>query len=218
MVTGVIALVRQANPNLTWRDVKLILAESANKTPTSGQVYKVTGKMYSDPAKDQMYENTSGFGIVDAGAAVALAKRWTLLPPMKTFEAETTNEITTTQKDVFHTIPLTVSGSDLSYIESVTIEMKIERSNPDEGFTLYGWNLHLVSPDGKEGIMYHAESSDATKGNFTFLRKEESVMHLLLNSFLGTSHINGEWKLKIEQLRDPIITKIKGWKIIIRGH
>ena len=61
MVTGVIALVRQANPNLTWRDVKLILAESANKTPTSGQVYKVTGKMYSDPAKDQMYENNFWF-------------------------------------------------------------------------------------------------------------------------------------------------------------
>ena len=131
---------------------------------------------------------------------------------MKTFEAETTNEITTTQKDVFHTIPLTVSGSDLSYIESVTIEMAFEKSDPNKSHLLYGWNLHLVSPDNKEGIMYHAESSDATKGNLAVLGEENNVMHLLLNNFLGSSHINGEWKLKIKQLRDPVITKIKGWK------
>ena len=36
IVSGVAALMRQANPNLTWRDLKLILAASARKNdPTN---------------------------------------------------------------------------------------------------------------------------------------------------------------------------------------
>ena len=215
MVTGTVALIRQANPKLTWRDVKLILAESANKTPTSGQTYQITGKMYSDPAKDQMYENRSGFGIVDATAAVNLAKVWTLLPLMKTFEAETTTEVSTTPKNIFHTSPLTVSGSDLTYIESVTLIMTVEKGSKE--VTLTQWDLHLVNPEGKEAIIYYKDSS-APFRNMSYLRDGIDTMHLLVNHFLGNKTINGRWELKIRQSQDSGIMKIKSWKIVVRGH
>lgn len=214
MVTGTVALLRQINPKLTWRDVKLILAESANKTPTGGQTYKVTGKMYSNPSKDQMYESTSGFGIVDATAAMNLAKKWTLLPPMKTFEAETKTEVDARAKNVFHTSPLTVSGSTVSYIESVTIIMTVEKSA--EATVLNEWDLQLISPDGKESIMYYNPGVGSLK--ISYLDTDTDTMYLLANNFLGSKAINGNWQLKIRRAVDGGITKIKSWKIIIRGH
>ncbi len=71
MVSGVVALMLSVNPNLTWRDVRLILAQTARKNDpadTAGWVASTFG-----PAFNHKY----GFGVVDAGAAVATARTWT---------------------------------------------------------------------------------------------------------------------------------------------
>ena len=39
---------------------------------------------YGDANKNYRYNPYYGFGVVDAGAAVALAEEWVLLPPMET--------------------------------------------------------------------------------------------------------------------------------------
>src|SRR5690606_13133638 len=68
MVSGVAALMLEANPGLTWRDVRLILARSARRNNDSGWV--------SSPGlKD--FNPKYGFGAVDAAAAVTLARTWT---------------------------------------------------------------------------------------------------------------------------------------------
>ena len=92
--------------------------------------------------------------------------------------------------------------------------MNVEKT--DKVVHLKKWDLHLVSPDGKEGIMFYKTNGPLRNGSY--LSEEINSMQLLLNSFLGSSSINGEWKLKIRQSFDDGITKIKGWKIIIRGH
>ncbi|HEY0879569.1 MAG TPA: S8 family serine peptidase [Zeimonas sp.] len=69
MVSGVAALVLQANPSLTWRDVRLILASTARK---------------NDPGSSGWQTNQAGlrvhplygFGVVDAEAATARARSW----------------------------------------------------------------------------------------------------------------------------------------------
>lgn len=66
MVSGVVALMLAVNPNLTWRDVRLILAQSArrNDPADTGWVTSPFG-----PAFNHKY----GFGVADAQAAVAMA-------------------------------------------------------------------------------------------------------------------------------------------------
>ncbi len=69
LVSGTVALILEANPDLGWRDVQHILARTAVKT---------------DPTSDSWAENGAGFhishdygfGLVDAGAAVDLALDW----------------------------------------------------------------------------------------------------------------------------------------------
>ncbi|MDJ1182164.1 S8 family serine peptidase [Roseofilum casamattae] len=70
IVSGIVALMLEANPNLTARDVQHILVKSAQK---------------NDPTNDDWTQNGAGhwvnhnygFGAVDAEAAVNLAKTWT---------------------------------------------------------------------------------------------------------------------------------------------
>ena len=81
IVSGVVALVRSANPALTWRDVKLILAESARKNDPDNTGWEDGARKKYGAATDLYHFNHEyGFGVVDAKAAVDLAAGWTTLP------------------------------------------------------------------------------------------------------------------------------------------
>ena len=76
VVSGVIALMLEANPELTWRDVQAIIALTSNM-------------VFDDPDDDTRITNAAGyshssfygFGVIDASAAVNASQDWTLLGP-----------------------------------------------------------------------------------------------------------------------------------------
>lgn len=71
MVAGVAALVLQANPLLSWRDVRLILATTARKNDAAD------GDWRANAASPPLFVHPQyGFGVVDAEAATARAKSW----------------------------------------------------------------------------------------------------------------------------------------------
>ncbi len=78
MVSGVVALILQANPSLGWRDVHAILARSARKNDPLQSDWKTNGAGLH-------VNHNYGFGVVDAEAAVLLAKNWINLSPEKKF-------------------------------------------------------------------------------------------------------------------------------------
>ena len=70
LVTGAIGLLRSEFPTLTWRDVKLILAESASKYDHASKAqYLQSGVLYSNKAVAQKYSNVMGFGLLDVNQA-----------------------------------------------------------------------------------------------------------------------------------------------------
>lgn len=77
MVSGVVALMLAVNPELTWRDVRLILATTArqNDFPPS------PNPTIPDPEWQTNFglnfSHKYGFGVVNADAAVQLAQGWT---------------------------------------------------------------------------------------------------------------------------------------------
>ena len=83
VVSGVLALVLQANPQLTWRDVQGILASTSRM-------------VFDDPGDDTVTMNSAGiahsnfygFGIVNAEAAVAAAETWSLYGPEQMIAAD----------------------------------------------------------------------------------------------------------------------------------
>ena len=224
MVTGVIALLRSAYPKLTWRDVKLILAESAKKIaidPARNFDWQKTGKMYSNPTKDQSHHRVLGFGLVDAAAALSLAKDWTPLPsPMKARTFTQNNELNTQADDVLHESNLQVQGSQIKFIESVVVDLEIERT--DE-LGLFWWALSLVSPDGKVGWIYRELD---TMDEHASIDAGITQLRFKVNAFLGNALVNGTWKLRLQTRTQGVqwlknegkIQKIKNWKLTVRGH
>lgn len=80
MVAGVAALVYKANPNLTWRDMRVLLANTARKNDPTNIGWTTNG---ATPAYNISYDY--GFGMVDADAAVTAAASWVNLGSMVTF-------------------------------------------------------------------------------------------------------------------------------------
>ena len=79
MVSGVVALMLQANSKLTWRDVPLILARTARKVDEENGQWKD----YSSPIRAASnawntlhYSHSYGFGVANAEDAVKLARDW----------------------------------------------------------------------------------------------------------------------------------------------
>ena len=79
MVSGVVALMLQANSKLTWRDVPLILARTARKVDEENGQWKD----YNSPIRAASnawntlhYSHSYGFGVANAEDAVKLARDW----------------------------------------------------------------------------------------------------------------------------------------------
>ncbi|MDO5101954.1 MAG: S8 family serine peptidase [Lautropia sp.] len=68
MVSGVIAMMLQANPALSWRDVRLILARTARRVDPQHPGWRQSGGL--------PFNHLYGFGLVDAHAAVMAARSW----------------------------------------------------------------------------------------------------------------------------------------------
>jgi subtilisin family serine protease len=88
MVAGIVALMLEVNPNLTYRDVQHILINASHQTNPGDPLMKTNQAGY------RVNPNT-GFGVPDAGRAVRLARTWPLRPPATNlvFAIAETNQI-----------------------------------------------------------------------------------------------------------------------------
>jgi subtilisin-like proprotein convertase family protein len=69
LVSGIVALMLQANPALSWRDVQQILMTTARKNDPTNPGWTTNAAGYH-------VNHSYGFGLVDAKAAVNAAKTW----------------------------------------------------------------------------------------------------------------------------------------------
>ena len=116
-VSGVIALMLQAKSSLSWRDVRLILANTARKNNPGDAGWASNAAGYH-------INHKYGFGMVDASAAVTAAATWTPVVAQVIYTSPTrspnlvipTNDMVTGVTDT-----MTISGSGITNIEWVEI-------------------------------------------------------------------------------------------------
>ena len=104
MVSGVIALILEANPKLGYRDVQEILAYSARKNDSGNSDWKFNSAKNWNGGGLHVNHNY-GFGLVDATAAVRLAETWQLR------SGTAKNEAATTANEKFQLANLTLPTS-----------------------------------------------------------------------------------------------------------
>ncbi len=204
VVGGVIALIRSAYPALSWRDTKLILAESAEQLDASATSWQTSGTAYHDTGSHYTHSIDYGFGLVDAAASLDLAARWQALPPELHNE---TIEKTTSFGSVNIEDTISIGAIGLDFIEHVQLE--INSSYADFG----DLDIELISPSGTRSLVARRhlcarrigeQDCADLEGGFTFA----SAAHL-------GEDPQGVWTLRIRGATSP--TQFD-WKLRFYGH
>lgn len=193
-VSGVVALMLEANPNLTWRDVQHILANSAR---------------HVDPASPGWATNRAGhaihyqygFGAVDATAAVNLAETWTSVGP----------ELTLSSGPVAVGQPIpdgSASGvSSTVYVDQAIkiekIEVVLNATHPYRG----DLRVVLTSPWGTESVLAETHDDGGADYNnwvFTTVRHWDEISY-------------GDWTLTITDNYGGDAGTFDSWQINFYG-
>ena len=82
-LSGIIALVLEAKPELTWRDVQHIIVRTARRANLRAEDWRQNGAGYN-------LSHAFGFGLMDAGAMVRLATTWQTVPDQERWVLLTT--------------------------------------------------------------------------------------------------------------------------------
>ena len=199
-VSGVAALLRGANPALTWRDLKLILAASARRNDAGNPGWEEGAHKYgSNSAADRYHFNHEyGFGVVDAGAALDLARGWTNAPPLRSSTAEARGPSVRIPDAPAVGNPTTVTrtlalDTGIEFTEFVEVTVSFQHGS------FRDLEIELESPTGrvsKLAVPFDTYIDDDPSLDFVPLRGEfrfGSARHL-------GEDPNGIWKLRVADL------------------
>lgn len=163
MVAGVAALMLEANPNLTWRDVQHIFVESSWRTdPTHvGWVQNGAGRFHND-----FY----GFGTVDATAAVNTAMTWhNVGDAVMLTNFESVNQLVS---DGSGSLNNPIFGTPVLRTISITDQIRLEHVevvfNTSGGFA-GDLEVVLTSPMGTQSLLATLHPDGDAYNNWTFM-------------------------------------------------
>ena len=218
IVSGVAALTRSANPDLTWRDIKLILAGSARKNDPGSSGWEDGATKYGadSPVDRYHFNHAYGFGVVDAGAAVEMAKEWTNIPAMETATVES-GELGLEVPDAPGTGDVATVTSTLAVDTSIgfTEFVEVRLSFLHDSFR--DLEIVLESPSGAESRL--AVPLDTSTDPIFLL---DYVPLYGSYRFGSAKHLgedpNGEWKLRITDHYAIADGLLDSWTITVYGH
>ncbi|MDC3056788.1 S8 family serine peptidase [bacterium] len=193
-VAGLTALILEADPTLTWRDMQAILVHSSTPNDINHENWSVNGAGLP-------VSHYYGFGMVDATAAVNLAENWTHLGT----EVNVSSPLYTPSVNIPSTgSPLSFSHTvtDMVSIESVELYMDIDHDDPGDLI------ITLTSPSGYTSIL--ADTNPADYGNMRY-HKMVSMHHFEEIS-------SGTWTVEVIDV-NPTSSNgtVNDWQLVIHG-
>ncbi|WP_413575111.1 S8 family serine peptidase [Bdellovibrio sp. HCB290] len=202
-VSGVAALMLETNPNLTWRDVKYILAKTADPMdyvttgsiahPRATYVTIPTGYSWELPWKTNSagfkFHNWYGFGKVNVDAAVAMAKNYTY--PLGTYFESAWANFTglnlavPASSAVGETSSVTIAASSNQDVKIESVQIRLEVTSTD----ISDLAIELTSPSGMRSIVVNMHNSLRELDNYS--------NEIFLTNAFYQERSTGLWTLKV---------------------
>lgn len=150
-VSGTVALMLDANPGLTWRDVQHILVKTAIQNDSSDADWRTNG---AGLAVNHQY----GFGLVNIAGAVAAAETWSTVGTERAIRSET---VTLNQSiPDGNTTGLTSTINLTQSLNVEWVEVVFDASHSYRG----DLSVELISPSGTRSRL--AEQRDDSNDNY----------------------------------------------------
>ena len=206
IVAGVAALILDANPELGWRDVRMILAQTARKNDPTDADWADTVPAAGQPVYHVNHKY--GFGVVDAQAAAALAQNWTPVGPRS--EASFATGVLNLPIEDSPSVGLTTSVDVTSSLVIEHVEVQVAIDHEDIG----DLDIVLTAPSGTRSVLAGARicsggdgKCDSSLNPWTF----GSVRHL------GEA-AGGRWELTVTDKGRNNIGSLLSWNLTVYGR
>jgi proprotein convertase subtilisin/kexin type 1 len=205
LAAGIFALVLEANPNLTWRDMQHLVAWTSQYTPlaqnpgwkTNAAGFKVNSRF--------------GFGLLDATALVKEAKDWKTVPAKRICEVypvdfkpvnlKTKNPI---QIDIKSTGCLGNKENQIKYLEHVQVFVTIDYTRRGD------LHINLTSSQGTPTMLLSERENDLSSDGFNNWP--------FMSVHTWGENPSGIWKLRINDISDRENTGVlKDFKLVLHG-
>ena len=198
LAAGVVALMLDARPQLSWRDVQHVLVHSAVKVnPAHAN--------WIDNAAGLHFNDFYGFGMIDAGAAVELAAEWDLVGPAL-YSASALREPAIA-------IPQAAAGGgatdsvvvDSDIVATEHVEVVFSATHQRRGDI----EVTLISPSGTAIRLLRSRMADTSAAGF-------SNWKFSANTFWDEDP-NGTWTLRVRDARSGSTGTWQDWQLIVHG-
>ena len=197
LVSGVIALMLEANANLTWRDVQHILVHTSRQNDASTSV---TSWATNGAGHDVSHKY--GFGVVDAGAAVTLSETWT---NVNDETSATTGTLSCSQCNIpdNNANLVTVNTMVSEPIRAENVDVIVDITHQSRG----DLEVVLTSPSGTQSVLSEKHNDGgADYNNWRF-----STVHN------WDEDCRGEWTLTVEDKKSGNVGTLDSWELVLYG-
>ncbi|KAJ3451071.1 neuroendocrine convertase [Anaeramoeba flamelloides] len=179
LVAGVVALIIESNPNLSYLDIQGILIESARQLEKEDSGWEKN-------AADYYFSHDYGYGLVNAKQAVTLAKDWKSLTPIKNYLGTTVDvneQIPDNDADgLMRQITMSAADQELTIVSGVIVYLSIDHQSMGD------LEIYLESPSGAKAKLARPIPTLTTTSidEYPFVAK----------NFYGVN-ATGDWKIYV---------------------
>jgi subtilisin-like proprotein convertase family protein len=203
MVSGVIALMLEANPNLGYRDIQEILAYSARQTDFLNSGWQANGANNWNGGGLHV-SHDYGFGLVDAHAAVRLAETWQAQSRYDNeYYLSTFRSVNQSIPDGFSGISDTVTMTGALQIDFVEVDLNL--IHPYRGDLV----VTLTSPNGTESVLVNRPGNGGDTG--------DNIVFTLSSTHHWGENSAGDWTLTVRDLANQDVGLLNSWTLNLYG-
>lgn len=196
MVAGVVALMLEANPNLSWRDVQYILAQSAVQNDVDDLGWVTNGAGYH-------VNHKYGFGRVDALAAVNRAKTWIPVPAVTTVSSPLLAVNQNLPDNGVAGVTSNISVTEEIVLEHVEVILNVGHERRGD------LQVILTSPSGVQSILATPRPND--EGD-----DFDAWKFMTVHNWGEIS--SGVWSLTVIDTVSGFAGEFESWQLILHGY
>ncbi|XP_029909563.1 furin (paired basic amino acid cleaving enzyme) b [Myripristis murdjan] len=182
LAAGIIALTLEANMNLTWRDMQHLVVRTSRPGHLSAVDWKTNGV-------GRRVSHSYGYGLLDAGAMVALAQNWTSVGP----QHQCVHTMLTDSRDIGNKLVFSKNvdacWGQPEYVSSLEhVQARLTLSYNQRGKLA----IHLISPLGTRSTLLSPRPDDFSSEGFNDWA--------FMTTHSWDEDPQGEWTLEIENV------------------
>ncbi|CAL8111481.1 unnamed protein product [Orchesella dallaii] len=204
---GVFALALEANPSLTWRDIQHLTVLTSKRN----SLFDAKGRFHwTMNGVGLEFNHLFGFGVLDAGAMVALSREWKTVPARYHCDGGSVKEARRVPSR--GTLVLTLdtkacqgTDTEVNYLEHVQAVVTLNSTR--RGDT----NIYLTSPMGTRSMILSRRPNDDD-------RHDGFVKWPFMTTHTWGEYPKGTWTLEVRFVGDVLQAGwLKEWTLMLHG-